>query len=119
MHRASHRRSHTGRLLLLLTLAGTVVTLTHCRSVGDRLDGVGVGQFKRPGSCFDSCYDVYRKAVKAESDLHASLVKNCKGNEACLSQEEARHEAALTNIQADRIHCQNNCHQQGGGSAGH
>lgn len=119
MHRASHRRTFTTRLLLLLALAVTVVTLTHCRSVGDRLNGVDVGQFKRPGTCIDGCYDAYRKAVKAEGDLHASLVRNCNDDQACLSDEEARHEAALARIQADRIRCQNNCHQQGGGSAGH
>ena len=122
MHRASHRRSPSPivtRIVLLLTLAGAVLTLTHCRNVGDRLSGVGVGQFKRPGSCFDACYDAYRNQVKGENDLHVALVKNCTGDPACLEEEDARHEAALNNIQADRINCLNTCHQQGSGTAGH
>ena len=121
MHRASHHRSPlrpATRILLLLALAATSLALTHCRNVGDRLTGVDVGAFKRPDSCFDACYDGYRQQVKAESDLHVQLVKNCAGDEACLDEEGARHEAALENIQTERISCLNRCHQQGGGTGG-
>ncbi len=121
MHLASHHRSPSRlatQILLLLAVAAASLTLTQCRMVGDRLTGVSVGPFKRPGSCFDACYDRYRRQIKSESDLHVSLIKNCNGDKACEEEEEARHEAALENIQAEREACLNTCHQQGRGTAG-
>jgi hypothetical protein len=50
-----------------------------------------------------------------EKDLHKDNVKACKGNEACLDAEEARHEAAVDQIQENRKHCMDSCHHQGGG----
>ena len=36
----------------------------------------------------------------------------------CINAENARHEAALQQIEADRIQCQASCHHQGGGTGG-
>jgi len=45
-------------------------------------------------------------------------VKACGSDAACLAAEDARHDAAVAAIQAQRKTCQNNCHHQGGGTGG-
>jgi len=85
--------------------------------VGDRLTGVGVGQFKRKDSCFKECGKEYREDLKDEERLNRGEVRECGDDLSCLAIEEARHQAALQTIEAALVTCLNGCHNQGGGGS--
>ncbi|MGH7732048.1 MAG: hypothetical protein ACRENJ_12455 [Candidatus Eiseniibacteriota bacterium] len=105
------------RVLLLLALITASLTLTHCRLVGDRLNGVDVGIFRRKDECLATCQDQFKARNQAEDILHAQNVAACGGNPTCLANEEARHIAAESDSKAQREACMNGCHQQGGNIA--
>jgi len=116
-----HRRPSSGlipRALLLLALILATLALTHCQMVGDRLNGVGVGIFKRKNDCLTKCQSDYQARNQAEDRLHEQNLKACAGDKPCIASENARHEAAQSDSKALRDACQNNCHNQGGGSSG-
>lgn len=107
----------------LAAMLGLVaLTLSQCTLVGDSLTGVelnGVG----PTSCVKQCNDFYAIAYKREQKVHDTNTDNCnnlpqpyKGE--CLVAEDARHTAAMEQLGAAKIECQNTCHRQGAGSAG-
>ena len=93
-------------------------TLATCKSVTDN-----VLSSRQPAtqtaSCVSECAHVANDAMRVESDLHVANVKACKGDAQCLANEDARHQAAVDAIQAQRQRCQDNCHHQGSGSGGH
>jgi hypothetical protein len=106
------------RLLLLVALAASSLTLTQCRMVGDRLTGIGVDQLRRKDDCVRACKDTYKAALKAEKDFHKTQVTACAGDPACLAAENARYAAAVQAIEAAYTACINGCHSQGGGAVG-
>ena len=121
MQLGTHHRSPSHlaiRLVLLIALAVTSLTLTHCRMVGDRLTGVNVAPFSRAGDCVKRCNEQSNAQLKAENDLHKLLFQNCNADPVCEAAEDARHEAAVTAINLARNNCKNECHKQGGGSGG-
>ncbi len=120
MQLGTHRRPTSRlvtRILLLLALALASFTITQCRMVGDRLNGVGAGLFRR-SDCIPKCNFTYQAAKQAEQDLHVRNVQNCNGDAACQAEEEIRHDAAVASIDAAKLACQNACHSQGGGGSG-
>ena len=106
------------RAVLLLALAASTMALTQCQMVGDKLTGVQASVFKRKNDCVRKCADTRKDADKAERKLHRENEKVCSGNAACLSAEEARHDAAEDAIEAAYRTCVNGCHNQGGGEHG-
>ena len=101
-------------LLGLLALAG-------CTLIGDNITGVKAGA--GPTTCVKQCNDLYKTLYDEEQKLHDTNVEACqamsqpdKGE--CLVAEDARHTAAMASLGSGKIECQNNCHRQGGGSAG-
>jgi len=120
-----NRESHSGsagapsrivaRAVLLLALVAATVSLTQCQMVGDNLTGVQASLFKRKNECVRKCADAKRDADKAERKLHKDNEKACGGNSACLSEENARHDAAEDAIEAAYKACLQTCHNQGGG----
>jgi hypothetical protein len=106
------------RLLLLVALATASLTLTHCRMVGDRLNGVDAGIFRRSDECKKKCQDEYQARNQAEDALHQQLLAGCVGDPTCILNENARHTAAEAASKAQRDACLNACHQQGGGAVG-
>jgi hypothetical protein len=121
MHLGTQQRPPSrvaSRALLLLALFAASLTLTHCRMVGDRLNGVSVDLLRRKDECTAQCQDEFRARNKAEDILHAQNVAACGGNAACLAAEEERHLAAQNNSKAIRDACMNACHSQGGGTVG-
>lgn len=120
MHLARLRRpaSRTlARVALLAALAVASVALTHCRMVTDRTTGI-VADVMKAKSCLGICQANADDATKDEDKLNKDNLKNCNGDATCISQENARHDAALAAIQAALVACQNNCHEQGAGSVG-
>ena len=116
-----NRRPPSGvipRALLLLALMVATLALTHCQMVGDRLNGVGVGIFKRKNDCLAKCQSDFQARNQAEDRLHEQNLKACGGDKACVASENERHEAAEFASKSQRDACQNNCHNQGGGSSG-
>jgi hypothetical protein len=100
-------------------LVALTFVLTQCQMVTDNLTGVSVGAFKSQGAkCVTGCQNVANDAIRLESRVHVLRVKACNGNETCLAEEEARHEAAVEAIQAQREDCVSGCHHQGGGDGG-
>lgn len=112
-HRAATQRI-VMRAVLLLALAASTVALTQCQMVSDKLTGVQASVFKRKNDCIKDCAAAKREAEKNEKKLNKDLERACGGNAACLSEEKARHEAALAAIDAAYRNCINNCHSQGG-----
>ncbi len=101
---------------LCVLLAAAATSLTQCRIVDDRLTGVRLDPLRRSStSCVAQCQATANAAIRAESELHVSLVKACNGDPVCLAEEEARHEAAVASIQSARGVCVAGCHSQGGG----
>lgn len=118
MHLGTHLRSPSRvvmRLLLLLALAAASLTLTHCRMIGDKLTGVGVGNLQRANDCLKACKDVYKQAIKDEDRLHRDRERACNRQPACIAAENARHAAAIAQIEAAYAACKASCHEQGGG----
>ena len=108
----------TGAALLLLLIA-LACSLTQCRMVGDGLVGPRLSRGTDDATtCATECVHVSNEAIRAESDRHVQAVHDCAGDEACLAAEEARHEAEVEQIQAARVACQDQCHDQGAGRGG-
>lgn len=106
------------RALLLLALLAASLTLTHCRLVGDRLNGVDVDLLRRKEECTAQCQDEFKARNQVENDLHLQNVAACNGDAACLEAEYARHAAVENESKALRDACMNACHSQGGGTVG-
>jgi hypothetical protein len=106
------------RVLLLLMFAASTLTLTHCRMVGDKLTGVQVGTFSRTNDCVKDCKKAKKDAEKAENRRHRDARRVCHGSRSCIEAEEARHRAALQEIEAAYRACVSGCHHQGGGRGG-
>ena len=98
------------------------LTLSQCTMVGDNLTGVGLNS-GRPTTCIKMCNDLYKMLYDQEQKLYDTNKSACLGlpqpnKDACLAAELARHQAKMSQLGADKINCQNNCHSQGSGSAG-
>jgi hypothetical protein len=106
------------RALLLLALLVSTLVLTHCRQIGDSMNGLNADLFKRKDECLAKCQSDFQARNQAEDTLHQHNLAACAGNAACISAENARHEAAQTASKKQRDDCMNGCHQQGGGSSG-
>lgn len=104
------------RILLLVALAVASLTLTHCRMVGDRLNGIDAGIFRRSDECKKQCQDEFMARNQVEDALHAQLLAACAGDPTCILNENARHAAAEAASKAQRDACIGGCHQQGGGA---
>jgi len=108
-----HRK--TARVTLAILCAVAVVGLTQCKLASDKVTGLDRAHTP-PGQCISACAHAANEAKKSESELHVLIVQACAGDEACLAQEQARHEAAVEAIHAEKKRCMDGCHQQGGGS---
>ena len=100
----------------LAALLGVVsLTLSQCTQVGDNLTGVGLISHKAT-SCKQKCDKTYDKLVKQEDSLNRKNLDRCHHDAACIASENARHNAVLAQLLADRDACRaNGCHKQGGG----
>jgi hypothetical protein len=113
------RRPLLARVLVLLALLVVAsLALTHCRMIGDSMNGVNADLFKRKDECLARCQSDFQKRNQAEDRLHEQNLAACGSNTACLNAENARHQAAQQNSKQQRDACINGCHQQGGGSSG-
>jgi hypothetical protein len=119
-------RSTVPRLVLAAICVAALVALTQCKMTADKVTGVDMGaavsdgQKIKPqnkGNCISDCAHEANDERQAENDLNKDNIKACNGDPTCLANEEARHEAALDAIEAQRRRCMDNCHHQGGGDA--
>lgn len=107
----------------LTVLVGAVsLTLAQCKMVGDKVTGVDLNR-GGPTTCIKQCNDQYKLLFDQEQKLHQTNIENCQAlpqpdRGACLEAEEVRHTAAKEALAQAKIDCQNNCHDQGGGSGG-
>ena len=106
------------RAMLLLALLVASLVLTHCRQIGDSMNGLNADLFKRKDECLAKCQSDFQARNQAEDRLHQQNLTACGGNTACINAENARHEAAEQASKKQRDDCMNGCHQQGGGSSG-
>ena len=106
------------RAFLLLALLVASLALTHCRMIGDSMNGVNADLFKRKDECLARCQSDFQQRNMAEDRLHEQNLAACGSNSACRNAENARHEAAEQSSKQQRDACINGCHQQGGGSSG-
>lgn len=120
MHAVATWRGPAARAIVIALLG--IVGAAGCTMVGESLTGASLTQ-QAIASCVQDCGDQAQAALQSELQTHQEQVDAClqlseadKG--ACLNAEGARHAAAMQKIADDRKQCQDNCHQQGGGSAG-
>jgi hypothetical protein len=106
------------RASLLLALLVATLVLTHCRQIGDSMNGLSADLFKRKDECLAKCQKDFQTRNQAEDTLHQHNLAACGSNTACINAENARHQAAETASKKTRDDCMNGCHQQGGGSSG-
>jgi len=117
-HARPHRLRRIAVYAALATLLGVVsLTLSQCTMVGDSLTGVGLSKHG-PTTCIKQCNNLYKVLFSQEQKLHLANNAACAGDAGCLAAELARHQAAMAALGQAKIDCQNNCHSQGGGSAG-
>src|SRR5262245_48250494 len=112
----------------------SLLLLSGCVQVGDRLTGVDVAR-GRPTTCIKQCNDSFRLSYDNEQKAHAEAKNLCDAidcaklppgdqqacidqHQACQAAESARHAAAQDALNQAKIDCQENCHHQGTGSAG-
>jgi hypothetical protein len=103
---------------LAVFLAFTSLTVTQCTMVEDRLTGVQPLHHDNPQRCFERCRDIYRASIFIEDIIHHIKLEHCHNNAACRAAENARHAAALAEIERRRTRCLDDCHHQGGGDGG-
>lgn len=117
---SSSRRSLSIALLVLAAAAVTML-LSQCRMVSDGVVAPGLGSLaqKPAQDCLRDCQAVYQTAQDAEQALHKQLIKACGSDTTCIANEDARHDAAMAQLAADRKACFDRCHHQGGGGGGH
>lgn len=120
MQHARHNRLRRASLLIALGVAS--IALSQCRMVGDNVTGVRLFR-GQPTTCIKLCNDQYKLLFEQEQKLHQTNVEICQAlpqpdRAACLQAEEARHSARMDELGQAKVDCQNNCHHQGGGTAG-
>jgi len=120
--RSPHLRPKAPRIVLMILCVIAVGALSQCKLTPDKVTGVAnslsqdvKAKNDNRGNCVSDCAHRANDAMDLEKSLHQQNVKACNGNPACLAAEEARHDAALIQIQTDRQHCIDGCHHQGGG----
>ncbi|MBI3540149.1 MAG: hypothetical protein HY076_07735 [Candidatus Eisenbacteria bacterium] len=69
-------------------------------------------------NCLIACQQDAQFQLNNENRLHEHNLEACNGDPTCIANENARDAAVIATIQAQLAQCQNNCHQQGGGSSG-
>lgn len=119
MHPVSYWRGPAFRALAVFLLA--LAALAGCTMVSD-LTGLSLSK-KARGTCISDCSSVANLAIQEELQQHQDHIAACLSlptaeRDACMAEEGARHAAAMQAIQASRLECLNNCHNQGQGSAG-
>jgi hypothetical protein len=107
---------------LTLALIAALVAVIGCNLVSDSLTGVQLNK-AAPNLCIKSCVKDSDAQLKAEIDRHQAAIAACQASppnqrNACQRAEAAQHQAAMDGIATARRDCMNNCHRQGGGSAG-
>lgn len=112
------------RLVLLVVGVFALVGLTQCRMAPDALTGIDKGRKERKenrdnGNCFSKCAKEAEKKLDKEEDRHDDNLEDCDRDAACITAENERHQAALAQIEAEKVACVSNCHHQGGGRGGH
>lgn len=117
--RSGHARPLAPRIVLAILSIVAAVALSQCMMTADKVTGVDpshkVKEKVDSGNCIPDCAHSANDAMDAEKDLHKNNVQACGGDATCLANEEARHEAAVNQIQADRKACMDGCHEQGNG----
>jgi len=103
---------------LVIGLAGLAAGLTQCRMVTDSAQDARLAEADKSSNCMAACAHAFADAVRAEHDLHVANIHACAGDTTCEAAEDARHEAAMAQIDAGRKDCQGRCHSQGGGAGG-
>ena len=119
----NHRLRRAAAYTALVVALGIVsLTLTQCRIVGDNATGVRL--FKgQPTTCIKKCNDDFKVLYDQEQKLNDTNKEYCQtlsqpAKDACLADNLARHTARMAELGQAKIDCQNNCHNQGAGSAG-
>lgn len=122
MTRDLRSRLRSTGLVGLIALAALILILSSlsCQQVSDPARSINLQTASDPvGACIDSCNAAAAARVTAQAKTHSVLLFLCKGNAACIAQENTRYAAALATIEADRLACITTCHHQGGATAGH
>ncbi len=120
-HRNLHLRSGFAFIALMAVMGLSILGLTRCRLVEDRLTGIALdapSTLSARDQCVRSCNGRFKSDRKAEETRHRNALRACGRDESCQRAEERRHRERLRDILNDRKRCKRNCYNEGSGSAG-
>ena len=109
----THSRRIRWALFAVATVA-IVATVVTCRSTTDEVLAPRA-EATDAKNCMSNCAHEANEAIHEENDRHDDALEACHDDKACKEREQARHKAAMDQIQDQRKECQNNCHHQGKG----
>ena len=121
MTRDSRSRLRSLKVLGLVAFAAAALALSaiSCRQVTDPTDQTSLANNSQSlGECIDLCNKTAATLKLSQAHLHNILIYLCKGNATCIANENNRYAGALAKIEQDRLVCIDNCHHQGGATAG-
>ena len=109
-------------LTCTLVVAASAAALVGCTMISDTTSGVSLDR-ANVSDCLKACAQSQSDLVQAEAEYHQAQLIACEAlpeseREACEEAEAARHHAAMAEISSGRKDCMNDCHRQGGGTAG-
>ncbi len=107
--------------LIFLLAAGLIVILlsfVSCRQVSDPAQGLALNAVGTVDDCIAQCNATAAQRVFQQVKVHNILIFLAKGDPTAITTENARFQAALQQIEADRLACIAGCHHSGGASAG-
>jgi hypothetical protein len=139
--RSSRIRPIGSLIVLAILCLLTPLALTRCKYGPDKVAGLDRGRQSPANQCIHNCSEQFEDSLKAENKLHKKNIQACggdddddddlvldgaatndatgggggRGNPACITQENARHRAAIQRIAAGLRQCIEGCHHQGGG----
>jgi hypothetical protein len=93
-----------------------------CVPVNDTLTSPALSTADAPGQSVSACVQLCNEIAKEDRDeskiLLQMAIDACEGDEECIAQAEAEHEARMEQIALDLEDCKRPCHEQGQGSGG-
>jgi hypothetical protein len=110
----------------LIIVAGFALSGSQCARVSDQLTGPQISSEPLAGGvsdCVQACNQIAQNDRNVEKDLHKTNLTACQqlrgaAKDACMSEENARHDARTEEIDAQLDYCKSLCHEQGSGTGG-
>lgn len=109
------------RFAYVVVVAMSLVGLTRCRAVSDRVTGLDLDTprtLSLRGRCTRDCQAEFAAALLAEATRYRAAVRACGVDAACRGEQQRIHRRILEQRARERRKCKRSCYNEGAGSAG-